>query len=199
MGIRIYEKPILSITGLEMIRGDWSNIAKNLQKEVTLAILNEEPENRVCRIIDSMMSKTIFNELPTDDIVITQRIKDTIESYKTPVIDKKTGERKLKANGEPYKKAIPQHVKVAELMRDSGEEVVPGMLIEYIFDEEKGPVPLSMYSGVYDKEIYWNRKIFPPTYRVLTAAFGTKDFSTHYTVKKKKIKMDEELSKWITS
>ena len=196
--VRKYDKPILSVTGLEMIRGDWSPIAKALQKDVLMAILNEEPENRVARIVDSLMVKVLNNELDIDVITITQRIKDTVESYHTPVIDKKTGKQKFKSNGEPYKKAIPQHVKVAQMMKDNGVEIVPGMLIEYVFDEDKGAIPLSMFSGKYDKDVYWNRKIFPPTLRILVSAFGAKDWRTHYTVRKQteEEKKNSKLSQW---
>ena len=45
---------------------------------------------------------------------------------------------------------------------------------------------LSKYSGRYDAELYWQRKIYPPTHRIVTSVFPEIDWDGKYMNKRKK-------------
>ncbi len=71
--------------------------------------------------------------------------------------------------------ARPHHVEVAEMMRERGLDAGRGVRIEFVvLDADTSPwrlIPASDYIGTLDRVHLWEVKVFPPTYRLLMAAF----------------------------
>ncbi len=188
--VRIYEEPIFDVVGLEIIRGDWVQIAKNLQQKVIKMILAGVDVKGVKAKVDEYKSVVFNQELKTEEIAVSQRIKCEINGNEFAV--DKNGSPIYNKDGNRRKRAVPQHVKIARQMIANGEDVVFGQLIEYIYDEEAGCVPLTQYSGRYDANLYWTQKIFPPTYRILCSVFQNIDWKDMYLRKRKKKDEDQQ-------
>ncbi len=94
-------KEILDITGLESIRGDWTEAAQEFQKELLLKIFKKED--------------------------ITSFVRDVIKKIKEGKLDKKLVYRKsIRKELEEYTKTTPPHVKAARKL-----EKIEGNRIEY--------------------------------------------------------------------
>jgi DNA polymerase elongation subunit (family B) len=136
--------------GLELVRTDWSNFAKRLQKEVIMQVFSDKIPEEIGGFILREREKVEKKELSKEDLVISQMLTKKLEEYKTDI----------------------PHVKVAKEMLNRGKEVWTGQKIRMIFinkDKKVEPIIPDDFKGDYDDEYYWNNKIYPPCERILKA------------------------------
>jgi DNA polymerase elongation subunit (family B) len=73
--------------------------------------------------------------------------------------------------------ASPPHVEVARVLKDRGRDVGEGAKIEYIcIDGSTSPKkyqPAEDFDGTFDRHEVWETHVYPPTMRLLQAAFPT--------------------------
>jgi len=92
-------KEALEITGLESIRGDWTEAAREFQKELLMRLFHNEP--------------------------IEEFIKDYIKKIKSGKLDEKLVYRKsMRKLAEEYTKTTPPHVKAARLLDEIKSNVI---------------------------------------------------------------------------
>ena len=144
----------LSITGLEIVRGDWSDYTKDMQKKVIDMVLAEKVQEELYMYLIEKMSEVRDQKLGMEEITITQTLKRKMEDYKSK----------------------GPHVKVAQILKDKGEKIHAGLKIKYIYVKEKGPIPIEDYTGNYDADYYWEKKIYPPTERIIKSVFPNHDW-----------------------
>jgi DNA polymerase elongation subunit (family B) len=86
-------------------------------------------------------------------------------------------EQRKKMNGEDAKQ--PRHVEIAKVLASRGESVSEGTKINFVVvDVEKDHIiPASDYQGEFDRHYVWETLVFPPTQRLLEAAFPDIDWS----------------------
>nr|WP_281283513.1 DNA polymerase II [Thiospirochaeta perfilievii] len=122
----------LSFTGLEFVRSDWTELAKEFQ--YTLFSL-------------------IFQELEVDSF-----IKETINNLKSGKLDNKlVYKKKLTKPVSEYTKIIPPQVKAALKLGDEGKHIRD---IEYVISVD-GPTPLSMKTTNLDYDHYIDKQLKP--------------------------------------
>lgn len=141
----------VEIVGLEVVRGDWANVAKVVQEEVLGLILRERPleeaRNYVRRLINSLRARKI----PFRDLIIWKTLTKPIEEYATHT----------------------PHVSAARRLAEAGYPPHIGDHIGYVITKGTGrlferaiPYQLAKYEDV-DAEYYVTNQIVPAALRVL--------------------------------
>lgn len=188
-GARASEDSRPEVKGLEYKRGDALRIARRLQAECIDALMGggvelppgrglpasrskrreeciDAPEHFVA-LVESYR-RLIFDELlDRDDIVISKKLTKQLTEYAV----------KMKKDGTEG--AAPPHVRIAKVLKERGEDVGEGTRISYVISED-GPIPASDYTGDCDRFSIWNDYVYPPTERLLIAAFPANDWSSFY-------------------
>ncbi len=138
------------IKGFESVRGDWSGIARDVQKEVLKLVLKGRVEEAIS--------------------YTRQIIKDINE--KRVEIEKMVIETQLKKKLENYE-AIGPHVAAARILNERGFDVQPGMRIGYVVCGEKGKIrdriQIPQEAKDYDAGYYINNQVLKVVERIFEA------------------------------
>ncbi|AMM53281.1 DNA polymerase domain-containing protein [Pyrococcus kukulkanii] len=143
--------------GLEIVRRDWSEIAKETQAKVLEAILKHGNVEEAVKIVKEVTEKLSKYEIPPEKLVIYEQITRPLHEYK----------------------AIGPHVAVAKRLAARGVKVRPGMVIGYIVLRGDGPISkrailaeeFDLRKHKYDAEYYIENQVLPAVLRILEA-FG---------------------------
>jgi DNA polymerase elongation subunit (family B) len=85
----------------------------------------------------------------------------------------------------------PVHVRVAQMLKDRGEAVTERTRIEYLFigGESGEPVAVPAHDpGMLeriDRDYYWDKRIYPPTQRILECVFPSESWKDTATIRKR--------------
>ncbi|KYH38509.1 MAG: DNA polymerase [Candidatus Bathyarchaeota archaeon B26-1] len=149
----------LDIVGLEVVRGDWAAIAKNVQEEVLRLILKEKSVEKAVRFVQKVISSLRERRIPYKDLVIWKTLTRPVEKYavKAP------------------------HVEAAKILMKEGWELSPNDKVGYVIVEGPGrlykkakPHILASYEEL-DIEYYVSNQIVPAALRVLSMFGVTAD------------------------
>jgi len=141
------------IKGFECMRSDGIEYARQMQRTVIEMIIRERRPPR--DLIDFLMDereKVLQQTLKLEDITITKAVTKPLDQYKSRGV----------------------HVQIAQAFRDRGGEYYTGMKIPYVILGTKPTlqaIHADDYTGEYDHVYYWDKMIFPPSYRILTACY----------------------------
>lgn len=157
------------VKGLDMVKKATLPITVENQRKVIDMILDGRDENDMRNYIGDVLYKLENDKFEFDDLKISTGINKEIKDYKM---------------------VNAPHVKLARAeMEKTG--VLEINEIEYIVTDNDAPkdsieglVTRENYIGEFDKNYYWNQKIFPPIQRVLTAAFPEVDWDEEFIIKK---------------
>ncbi len=149
------------IKGLEYKRGDASRLARQFQGEVIqLLVAGCENVAEYYVLVEKWKKRVLETELPLEDVVLSKSISQELHAY-----------------GD----SPPAHVRLAKSARERGEEVKVGSRVYYVVaDASVSPmkvIPASEYVGLCDKYYQWESVIYPPSHRLLQAAFPRGDWS----------------------
>lgn len=173
------------IKGLEYKRGDSARLARLLQERVIKLLVGEwrcelcegtnkkeceghhAPRTEEVKVyeglIEEMRRHVLEDDLERVDVVISQQLTKPIKAYKA---------KPKKGGGEG---TLPAHVQVAKVLFERGAEVDEGTRIEYVVvDGEQSPmkvIPAEDFKGHFDRFHLWENKVWPPTEKLLAAAF----------------------------
>jgi DNA polymerase elongation subunit (family B) len=148
----------LDVKGLEFIRSDNCKAARDMQLRLIDYLLGVERPmaSMAVRLVERFRARCYAGELAVEEVVLAQSLSRGLDAYK----------------------ANPPHVRIAKEMMARGQEVYEGMKIPYfICGTCKGQQVVrhaAEFSGQYDADFYWSKKIYPPTQAVLEAAFPGK-------------------------
>lgn len=141
----------LDIVGLEVVRGDWSDIARQVQEQVLLRILRDRSAEKAVEDVRATIRKLRHNEVPMADLTIRKTLTKPIEDYavRTP------------------------HVEVAKMLLKQGWDLTVGDKVAYVI--AKGPGKLfqkakpSSQVGAEEVDIdyYVENQIKPAAMRIL--------------------------------
>jgi len=143
------------IRGLELIRSDGCRYAREMQRRIITFLLESgTPRPQVAaNIVKKWADKLFAGEVPVDDLMFAQSLSRKPEEYKTK----------------------PVHVRIAEKMLGDGKEVYVGMKIPYVLTGASGgrleAVHVDDFDGKLNAALYWKRKVYLPTRRILDAVF----------------------------
>jgi len=142
----------LDIVGLEVVRGDWAAVAKNVQEKVLEIILKEKAPEKATKFVRQYISDLRGGKVPYKDLVIWKTLTKPVEEYevKTP------------------------HVEAAKKLRKEGWDLALGDKVGYVITagvgrlyEKAKPYVLSSYRDI-DVEYYVTNQIIPAASRILT-------------------------------
>ena len=153
----IDEEGKITTRGLEIVRRDWSEIAKETQARVLEAILKHGDVEEAVRIVKEVTEKLSKYEVPPEKLVIHEQITRDLKDYK----------------------ATGPHVAVAKRLAARGIKIRPGTVISYIVLKGSGrigdrAIPFDEFDPTkhrYDAEYYIENQVLPAVERILRA-FG---------------------------
>jgi len=129
-------KEKLEFVGLEFVRSDWTKLAKDFQVELYDRVFHNEE--------------------------VAEWIKEIVEKLKKGEFDDQLVYRKrLRKDVEDYTKNIPQHVKAALLIGETGGTV-------YYVITKRGPIPVELKHNDIDYNHYIEKQIKPISDSVLS-------------------------------
>lgn len=160
--------------GLEVVRRDWTGIAKKTQEAVISKILKEGDIKGAIDLVQNVTRDIKENRVPIEDLVINTQITMPLSQYK----------------------AIGPHVKIAKELKEKGEDVRVGTIVSYLVLKGSGlirdkVVPVSEYKGgALDTNYYIKNQVLPAVKRILEP-LGYKEDDMEYNKSKQ-----SSLEKW---
>ncbi len=151
----ILEDGTVDVTGFERIRGDWTDLAREVQDNVIKIILSEPEKDSVEKALKYI--RTVTDELekekiPYEKLIIWKTITQHIEKYKVTAA----------------------HVEAAKILEEHGEEIKPGTKIGYVIAKGSDiqakrakPHNLAKYEEL-DLNYYKQKQIIPAALRILS-------------------------------
>lgn len=147
----------MTVRGLETVRRDWCNIARNLQRDVLRLVL-EKKHAQAAAMVRETVEKIRKRQVSIQDITMRTQLGKSLDEYKV----------------------MGPHIEVAKRLRSEGHDVHEGMVISYIISKGSGSisqraVPSDKASVKdYDIEYYSRNQVISVALRVLQA-FGYKE------------------------
>lgn len=159
------ENDAKEVKGLEFKRGDSIRLAREFQREVVDLLLADGPLPKPIAardVINKWRERMLYKPVELDDVKLSQALTKPLNEYA----------ERPKADGTPGKQ--PAHVRVAKLMMDRGEPLGEGARVAYVMHRgepagvEAEPVPFDDADPAkLDRVYYWDKRLYPPTQRVL--------------------------------
>jgi DNA polymerase I len=141
----------LDIVGLEVIRGDWAEVAKKVQERVLEIILKEQSPAKAADFVRSVIEELKQRKVPFRDLIIWKSLTKPVEEYK------------IKAS----------HVEAAKALERKGWKMTVGDKVGYVILTGEGrlydrvkPYVFASYSEV-DVDYYVSKQVVPAAARVL--------------------------------
>ncbi len=151
------EEGKITTRGLEIVRRDWSEIAKETQARVLEALLRHGDVEEAVRVVKEVTEKLSKYEVPPEKLVIHEQITRELKDYK----------------------ATGPHVAIAKRLAAKGIKIRPGTVISYIVLKGSGrigdrAIPFDEFDPTkhkYDADYYIENQVLPAVERILRA-FG---------------------------
>jgi DNA polymerase I len=141
----------LDIVGLEVIRGDWAEVAKTVQEHVLEIILKEQSTSKAVQYVHGMIADLRARKVPFRDLVIWKTLTKPVEDYA------------IRAS----------HVEAAKMLANKGWRLTTGDKVGYVILKGKGrlysrvkPYLFAEYDEV-DTEYYVTNQVVPAAARIL--------------------------------
>jgi len=141
----------LDIVGLEVIRGDWAEVAKHVQERVLEIILKEQSPKKALEYVRSVVSDLHSRRIPLEDLVIWKTLTKSPEAYAVRA----------------------PHVEAAKLLISRGWRLSAGDKVGYVVLAGKGPLYARVTPYVNAKkdqtdiEYYISNQVLPAAARIL--------------------------------
>ncbi|MBI4052677.1 MAG: ribonuclease H-like domain-containing protein [Candidatus Diapherotrites archaeon] len=144
-------KDNLKIVGFEYVRRDWSNIAKETQRQVIEAVLKEGRPEKAIAIVKKVLAELKEGKVPKKELVILTQIKRPLKKYvsKGP------------------------HVVAAEKAIKRGKDIGVGSVIGYIVTRtgksisDKAELEEFVNEGDYDADYYISHQVLPAVEKIV--------------------------------
>lgn len=141
----------LDVVGLEVVRGDWASIARNVQEGVLEIILKERDIDKAVEFVHKFISDLKARKHPYKDLVIWKTLTKPIEKYEVRA----------------------PHVEAAKMLKREGWDITLGDKVGYVIVKGSGrlyerakPYILTSYDEV-DLDYYIEKQVIPAVLRIL--------------------------------
>ena len=141
----------LDIVGLEVIRGDWAEVAKKVQEHVLEIILKEQSPKNAVDYVQKVVAELQHRKVPFHDLIIWKTLTKPPEQY---------------AIRAP-------HVEAAKILEEKGWRLTGGDKVGYVILSGKGrfysrvkPYVFAKYAEV-DVDYYVTNQVVPAAARIL--------------------------------
>ncbi|MCD6381647.1 MAG: ribonuclease H-like domain-containing protein [Candidatus Aenigmarchaeota archaeon] len=141
----------LLIRGLETVRRDWCNLAKEVQRKVLEFVLSDNDVEKAVKYVKNVIDDLKKHKVPLKELVIHEQLTKPIEEYKQ----------------------IGPHVVAAKKLKQRGEDVFEGMIIRFVITKGSGSISKRAEPVDYvtvnkiDESYYIKNQIVPAALRVL--------------------------------
>ncbi|MFH0929134.1 MAG: DNA-directed DNA polymerase [Candidatus Aenigmatarchaeota archaeon] len=148
----IDRKGVLTIRGLEKVRKDWSNVAKDTQEQVLKLILEKKDVDGSVKYVRNVIRNLRNGKIPLKDLIIIEQLTKPLSEYR------------LKS----------PHVVAAQKIKERGRPIGAGMPILFVITKGKGSISdrAEPFEDAALKDIdnsyYISNQIVPAALRVLT-------------------------------
>ncbi len=148
----ISESGTIKIRGFELVRRDWSRIARDTQRKVLETILNEGSVQKAVDIVRDAVKSLKEGRVPLSELAISTQLRKSIEGYdlKSPELG---AARKAVREGKKKK------------------EDLEGAVLSYIITKHGSSISdkaeLEEFAKDYDADYYINNQVLPATMRIL--------------------------------
>ncbi len=142
----------MKIRGFELVRRDWSKVARDTQLKVLNEIFKEGDTKNAINIVRDIISKVRSGNMPIKEFAIVTQLRKSINNYasKSPELS-------------AAKKAIQQGLKTEDDLKDS--------VITYVITRNGSTISdkasLLEFAENYDPDYYINNQIIPATLKIL--------------------------------
>jgi DNA polymerase I/DNA polymerase-2 len=147
----------ITIRGFEKVRRDWSNIAKDTQERVLLAVLKDHSPEKAAQIVRNTIDDLTNGRIEMDDLIIYSQITRPISKYQQ----------------------MGPHVLAAKKAIERGRPIGEGSSISYIITRGSGSISEraepSEDAKNYDPEYYIHNQVIPAALRVLSGLGYTEE------------------------
>ncbi|MEM2092325.1 MAG: DNA polymerase domain-containing protein, partial [Candidatus Bathyarchaeia archaeon] len=148
----------LDMVGLEVVRGDWANAAKNIQEKVLEIVLKEQSARKAVEYVRRYIMDLRNGRIPYRDLIIWKTLTKPLEEYEVRA----------------------PHVEAARMLQREGWALAIGDKIGYVITVGSGklyerakPYTLASY-GEIDIEYYVENQVVPAAMRILSL-FGVRE------------------------
>ncbi len=148
----ISESGRIKIRGFELVRRDWSKIARETQRKVLEAILQEGSAEKAAEIVKQVIKALKEGKVPMSELAINTQLRKGIDSY-----DSKS----------PELGAARKAVKAGLKRKDEVEEAVLSFVITKHGSSISDKAELEEFAKDYDADYYINHQVLPATMRIL--------------------------------
>jgi DNA polymerase I len=139
----------IKIRGFELVRRDWSNIAKTTQRRVLEAILKEGSKEKAVKIVKDMIEELKSGKVPLEDLVIYTQLRKDPNKY-----DIKSPE-----------------LSAAKKAAKAGRHIEKGMMIGYVITKKGASISdkaqLAELAKDYDPAYYIDNQVLPSVLKIL--------------------------------
>jgi len=149
----------VDIVGFEAVRGDWAEIAKDVQEKVTEILLNEKNINKAIEYVRSVIADINQGRIPLEKLVIWKTLTKPIDEYEVDA----------------------PHVNAARKLKRMGLRVDVGDKVGYVvikgsgrISERAEPYILVKNHKLVDASYYIDHQVIPAALRILEY-FGVTD------------------------
>ena len=163
------ETGTLKIKGFEMVRRNWSFIAKETQEKVLDIILKEGNKEKAMKYVKGIINKLREKKIPLDKVIIHTQLQKDLSDYT----------------------AKGPHVAVAQRLKSKGVDVTPGTLIQFVVTQgsdiirNRAKLPEEVTEDDYDADYYINNQVVPAVDKIFEVLGYTKsDLLEHKEQKK---------------
>ncbi len=149
----IDEEGEITIRGFEIVRRDWSPIARETQEKVLLAVLRDNSPEQALSIAKKTVQRIQKGAVDMDRMIIHTQLTRPLKEYEQ----------------------IGPHVVAAQKALKRGRPIAQGSMISYVVTKGSGSISERAEPAEdaenYDPDYYVNNQVVPAAMRVL-AAFG---------------------------
>ncbi len=163
----------IDIVGFEAVRGDWTEIAKEVQEEVARIVLSTEKVEEAIDYVRNIISKLREGKVEKEKLIIWKKISKKLEEYDVSA----------------------PHVIAARRLAKAGIKIEPGSEIGYLIAKGSGNISGRSYPFMMlkvdntDVDYYVKHQIIPAALRILSY-FGVTEKQLEAAGKAKKTLMD---------
>lgn len=139
----------IKIRGFELVRRDWSSVAKNTQRQVLEAILKEGSKEKAVKIVRDVIERLKSGKVPLEELAITTQMNKDPNNYDI-VSPELSAAKKAVAKGVPLEQ---------------------GSLIQYVVTKSGKTISekaeLLEFAKDYDPDYYINNQLLPAVMKIL--------------------------------
>lgn len=148
----ISESGRIKIRGFELVRRDWSWVARDTQRRVLETILKEGSKEKAAQIVKDVIRDLKEERVPIKDLVINTQLRKSIDSYDST---------------SPELAAAKKAVKRGQKSRSEVEHAVIGYVITKHGTSISEKAELEEFAKDYDPGYYIDHQVLPATMRIL--------------------------------